>query len=319
MTRAICFDSFGGPEVLQYRELCSLHGRTAQARVAHRAWRELHRRVPPHRFYPLTPPERLGGEGAGVSGRRTRRHARRRGDRVAYTRPRRSARRGRAKSRCEVARQAAPCAERAERCGDDAEGSHGVVPLKRSYRVAAGDWLLLYAAAGGVGLIAAQCGARARRARHRRGRSGQTSSSRSSRVASTCCSTATNPAARARAHKRRCAVVYDSVGRTTCFQSLDCRGRTGSSSASVTRRARSAVRVCKSDEARLAVRDPADALRLHSRFSRARRRGPRAIRSRRERSHRDRGPIRPIRLRDAAQAHRDLEARRTTGCTVLIP
>jgi NADPH2:quinone reductase len=24
-------------------------------------------------------------------------------------------------------------------------------------------------------------------------------------------------------------------------------------------------------------------------------------------------------LRDAAQAHRDLEARRTTGCTVLIP
>ena len=116
------------------------------------------------------------------------------------------------------------------------------------------------------------------------------------------------------------AVVYDSVGKDTFFASLDClraarhdgdlRQRVGPAAA---------VLAARTLEARLAVPDAALAVRLH--------REARATSTRRARTVRavvlsgevqDRiGQRYP--LADAAKAHRDLEARRTTGSTVLLP
>ncbi|HET7609089.1 MAG TPA: alcohol dehydrogenase catalytic domain-containing protein, partial [Gammaproteobacteria bacterium] len=89
MTHAIRFDSFGGPEVLQYREVEVPAPREGEARVAHRAigvnFIDVYHRTG---LYPLTLPSGLGGEGAGVVtavGPGVR-HVKA-GDRVAYTAP----------------------------------------------------------------------------------------------------------------------------------------------------------------------------------------------------------------------------------------
>ena len=89
MTRAIRFESFGGPEVLQYREVEVPAPGEGEARVAHRAigvnFIDVYHRTG---LYPLTLPSGLGGEGAGVVtavGPGVR-HLKA-GDRVAYTAP----------------------------------------------------------------------------------------------------------------------------------------------------------------------------------------------------------------------------------------
>ncbi|RPI60341.1 MAG: quinone oxidoreductase, partial [Lysobacterales bacterium] len=67
MTRAIRFDSFGGPEVLQYRDVELPAPAEGQARIAHRAigvnFVDVYQRTG---LYPLPLPSGLGGEGAGV-------------------------------------------------------------------------------------------------------------------------------------------------------------------------------------------------------------------------------------------------------------
>ena len=66
MTRAIRFASFGGPEVLEYREIELAAPTPGEARVAHRAigvnFIDVYHRTG---LYPLTLPSGLGGEGAG--------------------------------------------------------------------------------------------------------------------------------------------------------------------------------------------------------------------------------------------------------------
>ena len=89
MTRAIRFDAFGGPEVLQYREVEVAAPRDGEARVAHRAigvnFIDVYHRTG---LYPLTLPSGLGGEGAGVVTAVGPGVAHvRLGDRVAYTAP----------------------------------------------------------------------------------------------------------------------------------------------------------------------------------------------------------------------------------------
>jgi NADPH2:quinone reductase len=67
MVRAIRFDGFGGPEVLQYREVEVGGPGPGEARVAHRAigvnFIDVYHRTG---LYPLSLPSGLGGEGAGV-------------------------------------------------------------------------------------------------------------------------------------------------------------------------------------------------------------------------------------------------------------
>src|SRR5215510_13648978 len=87
MTRAIRFESFGGPEVLQYREVEVPALGEGEARVVHSAigvnFIDVYHRTG---LYPLTLPSGIGGEAAGVVAAvgpgvthvRT-------GDRVAYT------------------------------------------------------------------------------------------------------------------------------------------------------------------------------------------------------------------------------------------
>ncbi len=84
-------------------------------------------------------------------------------------------------------------------------------------------------------------------------------------------------------------------------------------------RARAADRPARTGPPRLAVPDPPDLVQLHrtARGSAARR--PRAVRRDRSRASCGSRSARPMPLRDVAQAHRDLQARRTVGSTVLLP
>lgn len=323
MTRAILFDSFGGPEVLQYREVELGAPAPGQARVAHRAigvnFIDVYHRTG---LYPLTLPSGLGGEGAGVVtvvGPGVTHVAP--GDRVAYTAP-------------------APLGSYADERVVDAKwlvklpatlgeqtgaammlkGLTAWYLLKRSYRLAAGEWILLYAAAGGVGLIAAQwareLGARV---------IGVVGSEAKRELAKTHgCEHVLLDGDDVPNRVRELAsggvpVVYDSVGRTTFYQSLDClkpHGMLvsfGNSSGKVepfglhelTRRGSLYVtRPTLYDFIRDRASLEAGAGELFSLV--------------------EEGRIEIVvnqtySLADAAQAHRDLEARKTTGSTVLIP
>jgi NADPH2:quinone reductase len=323
MTRAIRFDTFGGPEVLQYREVEVAAPGEGEARVAHRAiglnFIDVYHRTG---LYPLTLPSGLGGEGAGVVvavGPGVRHVAP--GDRVAYTAP-------------------APLGSYADERVVDAKwlvklpatiteqtgaammlkGLTAWYLLKRSYRVAAGDWALLYAAAGGVGLIAAQW-ARALGVRVI-GVVGN-ESKRELALAHGCEHVLLDgddiPRRVRELSGGGVPVVYDSVGRTTFFQSLDCLRphgclvSFGNSSGKVEpfalhelmkRGSLFVTRPTLHDFIRERASLEAGAGELFALV--------------------ERGQIRiavnqTYALRDAAQAHRDLEARRTTGSTVLIP
>ncbi|HUQ53157.1 MAG TPA: quinone oxidoreductase [Gammaproteobacteria bacterium] len=323
MTRAILFDSFGGPEVLQYREVELAAPGEGQARIAHRAigvnFIDVYHRTG---LYPLKLPSGLGGEGAGVvtavgPGVTTVVP----GDRVAYTAP-------------------APLGSYADERLVDAKWLVKLPPnvgeqtgaammlkgltawylLKRSYRVAAGDWVLLYAAAGGVGLIAAQW---ARELGVRVIGVVGTEAKRELALRAGCEHVLLDgddiPRRVREISGGGVPVVYDSVGRTTFYQSLDCLRphgllvSFGNSSGKVEPFAlqelmkRGSLYVTRPTLQDF-IRDPRD---LES--------GAAELLGLVERGRVKIAVNQTYALRDAAQAHRDLEARRTTGCTVLIP
>lgn len=323
MTRAIRFDSFGGPEVLEYREVELEPPGQGEARVAHRAiglnFIDIYHRTG---LYPLTLPSGLGGEGAGVVtavGPGVEHVAP--GDRVAYTAP-------------------APLGSYADERNVDArwlvkpppaigdetgaammlKGLTAWYLLKRSYEVARGDWIVLYAAAGGVGLIAAQW---ARELGARVIGIVGTEAKRELALAHGCEHVLLDgddiPRRVRELANGGVPVVYDSVGRTTFYQSLDCLRphgvlvSFGNSSGKVepfglhelTRRGSLYVtRPTLYDFIRDRASLEAGAGELFSLV---------------ERGRVEIAVNQTYALRDAAQAHRDLEARKTTGCTVLIP
>jgi NADPH2:quinone reductase len=192
--------------------------------------------------------------------------------------------------------------------------------LQRSYRVAAGDWLLLYAAAGGVGLIAAQW---ARELGARVIGVVSTAAKRELALAHGCEHVLLGgediPQRVRELSGGGVPVVYDSVGRTSFFQSLDCLRPHGT----LVSFGNSSGKV-----------EPFGLHELTKRGSLYVTR-PTLYDFIRERSDLETGAAelfalverrriaievnQTYALRDAAQAHRDLEARRTTGCTVLIP
>ena len=192
--------------------------------------------------------------------------------------------------------------------------------LKRSYAVARGDWILLYAAAGGVGLIAAQW---ARELGARVIGVVGTAAKRELALAHGCEHVLLDgddiPRRVRELSGGGVPVVYDSVGRTTFYQSLDCLRphgvlvSFGNSSGKVepfglhelTRRGSLYVtRPTLYDFIRDRGSLEAGAAELFALV---------------EQGESKIAVNQTYALRDAAQAHRDLEARKTTGCTVLIP
>jgi NADPH2:quinone reductase len=324
MVGVVQFDRFGGPDVLQYVEAPIGEPGPGEARIAHTAiglnFIDVYHRTG---LYPLALPSRLGGEGAGVvvSTGAGVTHVRA-GDRVAYTAP--APLGAYSEERVLDARWLVRLPKEISAEAGAAIMLKGLTSwylLERSYRVVAGDWVLLYAAAGGVGLIAAQwahhLGARVI------GIVG-TEEKRALALAHGCehvLLSRDDVPARVRELTGGVGVpvVYDSVGRDTFFQSLDClrphgvmvsfgnssgkvepfslQELTKRGSLYVTRptlfdfiRARSDLDTAAGELFDLVVKGILK-VGVHQRY----------------------------RLRDAAVAHRDLEARRTTGSSILVP
>jgi NADPH2:quinone reductase len=324
MVRAILFDRFGGPEVLECREVQVGEPGPGQARVRHTAiglnFIDVYHRTG---LYPLSLPSGLGGEGAGVvvavgSGVS---HVRP-GDRVAYSSPPPLG--SYADERLLDARWLVPLPAAIDDRAAAAMMLKGLTAwylLKRSYRVAAGDWVLLYAAAGGVGLLASQW------ARHLGARvigvvgSGE---KRTLALAHGCehvvlADDDVVKRVREITDGDGVPVVYDSVGRDTFVQSLDCLRphgvmvSFGNSSGKVepfsllelTKRGSLYVtRPTLQDFIRAPAELAAGSTELFDLVQRG------VVQIRVNQSY-------P--LAEAAAAHRDLEARRTTGSSVLLP
>ena len=232
MSRAIRIHRFGGPDVLELREADVPEPGPGQARVRHTAiglnMVDTYYRTG---LYPLALPSGLGGEaagvvvsvGPGVEGVRP-------GDRVAYASP--PPLDAYAEERVIDARWLVRLPEAVADETAAAMMLKGLTAwylLNRSYRVRPGDDVLLYAAAGGVGLIAAQwaasLGARV---------IGVVGSEekRAAALAHGCdvaLLTSDDIVAGVRdlTAGRGVPVVYDSIGRATFYQSLDCLRRHG--------------------------------------------------------------------------------------------
>ncbi|MEJ2602140.1 MAG: quinone oxidoreductase [Gammaproteobacteria bacterium] len=323
-TRAIRIEEFGGPEVLQWQEVELGEPGPGEVRLRHSAV-GLNFIDTYHRsgLYPLELPSGLGSEaagvvdavGPGVEGLEV-------GQRVAYT--------GRPPDAYSEARlvPADILVPLPAEIGDETaaaamlKGLTAWYLLKRSYPVRAGDTVLLHAAAGGVGLIAVQW---------------------AKRLGATVIGTVSTEAKAELARAHGCdhivmadhgdlagevrrltggegvAAAYDSVGRDTFYASLDSLRphgvmvSFGNASGPVEPFAplelakRGSLYVTRpvlfdfvsTREALLAaaaelfdvIREGAVRIEVNQRYP----------------------------LAEAARAHRDLEARRTTGSTVLLP
>jgi NADPH2:quinone reductase len=323
MTHAIRFESFGGPEVLQYCEIDLPSPEAGEVRVAHRAigvnFIDVYHRTG---LYPLALPSGLGGEGAGVVtavGSGVTHVAP--GDRVAYTAP-------------------APPGSYADERNVDArwlvklpaaisdetgaammlKGLTAWYLLHRSFEVARGDWIVLYAAAGGVGLIAAQwareLGARVIGIVGSEGKRGLALRAGCEQVL---LDGDEVPNAVRGLTGGGVPVVYDSVGRASFYRSLDCLRphgvlvSFGNSSGKVEPFSLHELTTRGS----LYVTRPTlfDFIRDRSSLEA----GAAALMQLVGNGRLNIAVNQTYALRDAAQAHRDLEARRTTGASVLIP
>lgn len=159
MTKAIRIEEFGGPEVLRWVDVELGEPGPGEARVAHRAvginFIDTYHRSG---LYPVKLPGGLGGEGAGVVvsvGPDVDHVAP--GDRVAYAAP------TPAGSYSEERIMPAKWLTKLPDAIDDEtaaammlKGMTSWYLLRKTYCVQPGDWILIYAAAGGVGTIATQ-------------------------------------------------------------------------------------------------------------------------------------------------------------------
>jgi NADPH2:quinone reductase len=194
--------------------------------------------------------------------------------------------------------------------------------LRRSYPVKPGDVVLLHAAAGGVGLIAGQWGRHlGARVIGVAGNAAKAELARANGCAEVLLADAPDFVARVKAltNGQGVAAVYDSVGKATFVQSLDCLRRHG-------------VMVTYGNAS--GPVEPFSPLELSKRGSLYVTRPVLwdfiSTRAELEAAAGElfdviaRGIVRihigqTYALKDVATAHRDLEARRTTGSTVLLP
>ncbi|HJP37535.1 MAG TPA: quinone oxidoreductase [Gammaproteobacteria bacterium] len=324
MVKAVMLDQFGGPEVLQWRDIELPELTPGLVRVRHTAV-GLNFIDTYHRegLYPLELPAGLGTEAAGiVEAVADDVDTVAVGDRVAFV----GVPPG---TYCEQRNYAA---ERLMQLPDAVSSEMAAAAMlkgltawylvRRSYPVQAGDTVLLYAAAGGVGLIAGQwaagLGARV---------IGVVSTEQKAELARAngCAEIvrADDPAfvdtVRDLTGGTGVAAVYDSIGKDTFFQSLDCLRTHGTmvtyGNASGAVEPFSPLELARRGS--LFVTRPVlfDFLRERDDLLAAAGELFAVIES---------GMVeiyvnQTYPLQDAAQAHRDLEARKTTGSTVLMP
>ena len=324
-TKAIRMTQFGGPDVLQYTEIDLPDPGPGQVRLRHTAiglnFIDTYYRTG---LYPTELPSGLGSEaagvveaiGEGVSGLTV-------GSRVVYT--------GRAPMDAYSERRNIPAdmlVPLPEGVSDEQAASallKGLTAwylLRRSYRVQAGDPILLHAAAGGVGSLASQW------AHH---------------LGATVIGVVSNEAKAKRAKSQGCdhiimagkediaqrvreltggegvAAVYDGVGRDTFFASLDALRPHGVmvsfGNASGAVEPFSPMELAKRHSLYLTRPVLFDFVNTRDRLLAAAGELFGLIEQSVLKVHvNQRYP-----LADAAQAHRDLEARKTTGSTILVP
>jgi NADPH2:quinone reductase len=324
MARAIRIHEYGGPEVLRYEDVPTGKLGARQLRIRHTAigvnYIDIYERSG---LYAVKLPAVLGREAAGVvveAGRSVTKF--KEGDRVAYAGDKAGAY---AEERIVDAARLVPLPESISDQQAAAMMLKGLTAwflLRRCYRVRRNEFILLHAAAGGVGLIATQwasaLGAKVIAVVSTDEKAGL---ARENGAAETIISTREDIVARVHAitRKKGVSVVYDGVGQDTFFTSLDClrpRGLMvsyGNASGPVppipplelTRRGS------------LFLTRP---LLFHytaksSELARGARELFEVVMSGKVRIHI--GQTYP--LARASQAHHDLEARRTTGSTLLIP
>ena len=324
MPKAIRLHETGGPEVLQFEDLDPGAPGPGEVQLRHTAiglnYIDVYDRTG---LYPMPLPAGLGREAAGVItavGRRVR--GLRVGDRVAYVHSQPG-------SYCELRNLPAERIVKLPRAISDEQAAvlmlKGLTAhylLRRTVRVQRGDWLLVHAAAGGVGLILCQW-ARALGARVIGvvGSEAKVAIARRNGCRHVLVMGRDPIAAGVKRITRGAGVrvVYDSVGKDTFMESLDCIAPLGTmvtyGNASGPPPAISPLELARRGSlfltrpslfAYIARRDDLEA---------AARETFRIVSS---------GKVRitigqRYALADAAAAHRDLEARRTVGATVLLP
>jgi NADPH2:quinone reductase len=324
MPHAIRIHQYGGPEALRFEEVPVGMPKPKQLRIRQTAigvnFIDIYHRTG---LYPVKLPSGLGGEAAGVvieAGSSVKGFAR--GDRVAYVDTSLGA----------YADERVIDAGRALKLPDGISDQHAAAVmsrgltawflLRRCYRVRKGDPIVLHAAAGGVGLIALQWAtALGAKVIAVVGSDEKAALARECGAAEVIVSAREDLAARVReiTKKRGVPVVYDGVGKDTFFASLDClrpRGLMvsyGNASGPVP--PFSPLELAKRGSLYLTRPTLFHYIAKASDRARGARELFESIASGKVKVRV--GQSYP--LSNAAQAHADLEARRTTGSTLLLP
>jgi NADPH2:quinone reductase len=324
VSKAIRIHRAGGPEEMRFEDVDVAAPNEGEVQVRHTSiglnYIDVYDRSG---LYPMPMPAGLGREGAGVVtaiGRKVKDF--KVGDRVAYVHTVTG-------SYSELRNLPAARLVKLPRSISDEQAAAIMLKgltaeylLRRTYRVQRGDWILVHAAVGGVGLLLSQWG---------------------KALGARVIGVVGSEAKAALAKKNGCKhvlvmgrdplvakvkeitkgagvkVVYDSVGKDTFFDSLDCLAPLGMmvsyGNASGPPPSISPLELSKRGSlfltrpslfAYIAKREDLDAA-AKALFS--------MISSKKVRLHIGQRYA----LADAAQAHRDLEARKTTGSTVLVP
>ncbi len=324
MPIAIRFHEHGGPEVLRVEELDPGKPGAHEVQVRHTAigvnYIDVYDRTG---LYPSKLPGGLGREAAGVVtalGRGVR--GLKVGERVAYVHSQSGA-------YCELRNVPAERVVKVPRGISDEEAAALMLKgltahylIRRTYRVARGQTILVHAAAGGVGLILCQW-ARSLGARV----IGVVGSEAKAELAKKCgCRHVLIPGrdelvagVRALTRGAGVPVVYDAVGKDTFTDSLDCLARLGMmvsyGNASGPPPPVDPLELSRRGSLFLTRPSLFNYIATRAELLAAARELFAVVRSRKVRVRI--GQRYP--LREAAEAHRDLEARRTTGSTVLVP
>ncbi|MGH8295258.1 MAG: quinone oxidoreductase family protein [Steroidobacteraceae bacterium] len=324
MALAIRFHQYGGPEVLRVEALDPGRPKASEAQVRHTAvglnYIDVYDRTG---LYPGELPSGLGREAAGVVtalGRGVRGF--KVGDRVAYVHSRPGA-------YCELRNVPAERLVKVPSGISDEEAAALMLKgltahflLRRTHRVARGEAILVHAAAGGVGLLLCQwakalgakvigvVGSDAKAELARRN---------GCRHVLILGRDALPAEVRKLTRGEGVAVVYDSVGKDTFMDSLDCLRPLGMmvtyGNASGPPPALSPLELSKRGSLFLTRPTLFSYIATRPALDAAARELFAAIKSRAVRVRIGQRYA----LTDAAEAHRDLEGRRTTGSTVLIP